>query len=169
MISGILRQPMAILGALGLLSLAEDLLQWQQQFQTWIDAWQAFSRPVAMFLFGWLIDLWPWELPEWTLDYLIVGSIVYASFVRTILFVSIPNSLHEKHIPYLYIWCFTIFGAFIFLPLISIAWPISVIWYPIVLYSQKRQASSKAAQIFMESLIWAAILIAINYAWIASG
>ncbi len=180
MISGILRQPMAILGALGLLSLAEDLLQWQDQFQTWIDAWQAFSRPVAMFFFGWLIDLWPWNLPDWVLDYLIAGSIVAISLVRAQVIATYSNYYSYLKLSKSSGLSFNrsmlnnfVIAQFVFIalsPLVILFWPLSII-YCLYLYSFRAQNDfdKNALMVFFESFIWAALLIAINYAWLASG
>lgn len=170
MISGILRQPMAILGALGLLSLAEDLLQWQQQFQTWIDAWQAFSRPAVQFLFGWLLYFWPWSPPDWSLDYLAMGTIVFCSLIRTFVVVIMPVFLeYSKEQSYSERFGMLVIGPIVWIPIVLLLWPIIVLCYPIMLYLKRETVAYNAARVFLESFIWAALIIAINSAWIASG
>jgi hypothetical protein len=198
---------MAILGALGLLSLAEDLLQWQDQFQTWIDAWQAFSRPIAMFLFGWLANLSPWELPDWWMDYIAMGIIVSASSARSItifdiydkynnnlgIFPIFPNvayassvetnrnKINDNSSAWISYRNTHYLAQLIYAPYVIVTWPVQInifvmlipfSWHILKLRSHPDNNigfQKRATIIFFNSFIWAAILIAINYAWIASG
>ena len=185
MMSGILRQPMAILGAIGLLSLAEDLLQWQEQVQTWIDAWQAFSQPVVSFAFGWLVNLLPFDPPSWWTEYAAMGIIVSASYGRFIYEIEVGqfqrstyNNILDTEIK----WYIPERKSLLFYTLHSLMRiPYSVIFWPIVVVKVFRMWSEAngmyrmtrgfdhPVRFFYESFVWAAVFIAINYAWLASG
>jgi hypothetical protein len=183
MISGILRQPMAILSAIGMLSLAEDLLQWQEQFQTWIDAWQAFSRPLALFLFGWLNNILPWALPYWWTEYVTMGMIICGILVRAWFFLFgesyrqrrsnrlRENSIARNDVDIDHIKSFSLISLFfvLFVVPVVIFWPFALI-FAFILISRDEgliDYSKDLINIFVESFVWAAVLIAINYALLA--
>lgn len=78
------RHVSAMFAAFSLLGLLKhlNLLTWQKTVARWIDAFQAFTRPVATFLFGWLPALFGWQFPGWLKDYLVVGVIVFLALIR---------------------------------------------------------------------------------------
>jgi hypothetical protein len=160
-----------------------------------------------MFLFGWLANLSPWELPDWWMDYIAMGIIVSAGFARSISIFdvydkynnklgilpifpetgSLPenetnrNKISDNSPAWIYYRNIHYLTQIIFLPFVIVSWPLYLVLYVILVpisWSILKIRShpynnigfqKRATIIFFNSFIWAAILIAINYAWIASG
>lgn len=81
-ISLLVRQPYAILGALGYLGLADSAIQWKSFLKRWIEAWSAFSHRVNEIVFGWLYGLINWDPPPIVYDYVTMGLITSGAFTR---------------------------------------------------------------------------------------
>lgn len=144
------RTPFALLGAVGLLSLIQDLMQWQEHIGAWLDAWQAVTRPIWDFLLGWLFEWFGWEMPWWAKDYLTMGAIGSGARFRVgmaaggSLFRSIPNAL-----------------------ITFVSWPF---WVAIAFRDLLTEHGDReSAAVFLESFLYALLIIAINYALIFGG
>jgi hypothetical protein len=161
------RQPFALLGALGLISLVQDLLQWQEQIGLWIDAWQAVTRPIIQFLFGWIPALLKWPFPWWAQDYLTLSLISAGAFVRAAVVTNIDDFnrrlTDDKLSVYIGLTLFYIFAIFI--------WPVAVVFkvIPDLARSYKSNKEISGTLVFLETFVWAALIIAINYALLFAG
>lgn len=78
----IFRVPYVVIGAIGLLSLIDGLLTFHRWIDQWIDAWQATTRPIWEFAFGWIFAFFNMDIPPLFCDYLTVGVIVTGMFIR---------------------------------------------------------------------------------------
>lgn len=163
------RQPMSILGSLGLLGLVSDLVNWQSQLGDWILAWRTVTHEAVHFAFGWLTLIFPWSTPTWWADYLAVGFLVHVAWIRATVF---ANPLHER-----ITFAVVVVAAIEFvrqLPLNLIAWQRRV--YQAWVLGYRVPADQEAdgrgidgnryrltGQIFFESIIWALALIVFNF------
>lgn len=142
MISFLQRQPFILLGAIGLVSLVDGLVDLPSDIGLWIDAWQAVTRPIWNFLLGWLFAFFSIDFPWWVADYLTLGFITLGSGIRVAKIygadVSVIDAFKASYL--ILIW-----------PYLSY----------LVLTDERRYA-----MIFLESFVWAAIIIAIAYATI---
>lgn len=82
MLSFLARTPATFLAALGLLSLASNVLDIQKNVQDWIDAWTTVTRPVWDYTIALLAPLLGFDLKNWMKDYLTVGVIVAGMHIR---------------------------------------------------------------------------------------
>jgi hypothetical protein len=80
-----IRQFGAIGGAVSLVNLVKDSLEWQHAIGKWLDAIRAFTRPVATFLFGWIPILLHLPFPGAVKDYLVVGVITALALFRALI------------------------------------------------------------------------------------
>ena len=119
MIKALLRQPFAILSAFGLLSFAHDAIHWHQYFATWIDAWQAVTRPVVQAIFGWLPAWLHPPFPDWSKDYATMGLIVSGCSSRAIL----VTYGEKTHSPILTI-AYGVGTTVIIFAIATISWPL---------------------------------------------
>lgn len=144
------RTPFALLGAVGLLSLVRELLQWQEQFAYWIDAWRAVTRPVWDFLFGWILSYFDLPFPEWVKDYMSFAVISFGMSIR-----AQKNGVFDYGGRSEVLW--TLFISFFL-------WPAMFLWAAIMTVIKGVRFS-----IYWETLIYALVIIAINYALIFGG
>jgi hypothetical protein len=152
------RQLLAIAGAFSLIGLIKDFLTWQHDLGLWIDAFRAFTRPIATFLFGWILALFHLSFPEWLKDYLTVGLISSAAFLCMIFYRYIRYIFaNESNID-------VISRIFALL----LAWPIAILTFA-VLYVTDSDENRKTTRIFASVYIYAFLIIALNYAFIAGG
>ena len=81
-------------GIIGLSSMfqnwSNDLLQWKGFIADLIDGYRGVLEPTVDFLFGWL----PFNVPYWVGDYLLIGSIVAASWVKS--YLPLRRSTYEQ-------------------------------------------------------------------------
>lgn len=170
----LLRQPVSVMGALGLLSLAGDLLQWQDHLGEWLAAWGIFSGLVASLLFGWLVERLPWALPSWWPDYVTIGLIVAGAMFRS----GMPRarSLIEDDRTFR---GRVVQAAVIGTPFWTVAWPVATALMTYLFVrslSFREEAAIRETQwirdqaaIFFEFFLWAALIIAINYGLLVTG
>lgn len=175
------RSPFALLGAIGLLSLAQDLLQWHEWIGAWLDAWQAVSRPVIGFLFGWIPDLFGWPFPWWAKDYLAVGIIHSGMNFR--MSSLIPDNIGRTLSPFFHfgpkqIQSNPIFYRSIFMFYDFLVWPVVFVSQCLTFFSGRYRYSYRTKNIlnadiiearknqystYFETLIYAFIITGINY------
>lgn len=74
--------PFALLGAFGLLGLADGFLTIPDQVQVMLTAWENVTRPIWDFLLGWIFKTLNLSFPNWLKDYLTVGVVHYGMFRR---------------------------------------------------------------------------------------
>lgn len=75
-----------VFGAIGLVSIVDDVQRLPSFAGEIAGVWQRFVTPVGRVLFGWLVDLSPIALPTWTFDYLVIGLIFAIGVLRVALF-----------------------------------------------------------------------------------
>jgi hypothetical protein len=157
------RQPFAIIGAFGLLSFAHDSITWQTDVLSWIDAWRHVSRPIVQFIFGWIPSCIHMEVPSFAKDYLSVGLVIASATVR-----AASHNAERFGIHYYFIVPFVILFW-------SIIWPY---WMSIALIRiagnfigasfgddpETAELQTARAQVFFEFVLWAAVVVAINFA-----
>lgn len=176
MLNTILRQPMAILGALGFISLLSGVAKIHEDMRFLIEAFQTMTHPIWEYTLGPVVRWLGLPFPWWAKDYLTMGLIVGAALFRAF-------------------WTFTsVFGAqlgqrpdtrvlmangFEFSVVNGIAWPFAL---AAMLYMRVRLRSSNEefkryselpitampairayTRIFFEFLLWATLLLAVNY------
>jgi hypothetical protein len=147
----------ALLGAVGLLSLLKDAMEWQHNLALYLDAFRAFTRPIAGFLFGWIPAMFHLSLTGAAKDFLTVGLIVSSAYLRT-------AAHHDKN-------ALRSVETLKYTALAFLIWPILVITMGIVVplmalrgFDDTGKAQSlRAARVFMSVFIYAAILIILNF------
>jgi hypothetical protein len=151
------RNVLALFGAFALLGQIKDfnIITWQHDLAVWIEAFKAFSRPVATFLFGWIPALFHLDFPLWMKDYLTVGVITVSAVIRE----WITKNGGEA---------FDIVSICLLL-LYLVTWPIVivmvVVWYIVTFDERERRYKRVFASVF----VYAVLIIAINYAMIGGG
>lgn len=152
------RPVMAVLGAIGLLNITSSFLVLDQNIRDTIDAWQAVTRPVWDYLFGWLFNAFGIDFLWWHKDYLTSG-LVFSGMYHRAMKDGYPDFYDTKKTPrgspltYILI-------AFIF-------WPIA--FYLIIHYTYVESPpifKKKSQVVFWETAIFFLIFIAANYALI---
>jgi hypothetical protein len=184
-----LRQLGAIGGAITLLNLiresAESMewlhrlretLQWQHGLLEVLNAFRAFTRPVATFLFGWLPALIRLPFPGWVKDYLTVGVVTALALVRVIAKLTgdwrrVIASILMR--PMVYV---AVFGVcFVFWPVFVI---VALLFYVITSlpFFVKRAENKEdftalkgGSELFFSVYIYTAAIIIINYVFIFAG
>ncbi len=78
----ILRQPLAFLGAVGIVSMLKGLITLHEDILMIILAYQSVTQPIWGFLIGWLFEWMGWAFPSWLKDYLTMGMIAGAASAR---------------------------------------------------------------------------------------
>ena len=180
-----LRRMGAILGAIGFVSLLGDLIQLHETVLSIIDAFRGLTRPVWGFLLSWL----PFEVYGWVIDYLTMGVIVggmqvraFAAnwdFMREQVFritanwfgiIRIRLSARTPHLYFLHL-VYLFFAAILVWPKFLISWSIHYLkgdWktdadgrqWPT---DKHRIRLAKIYQTYFETLLWAAVILAISY------
>ena len=143
------RTPFTFVGAISLFGLVDGFLDLSDHFESWMAAWDAFSRAIWDFLLGWLLEWFGLHLPEILKDYLTVGLISVGALGRLLIPVVGFKGLLDPKI-------LRIAGIFL------IAWPFGI---PAIMKNEDRETR----YLFFESFIYALILIAANYAFLFSG
>ena len=191
------RAPFVMLGAIGLISLASGMVELQKNLSDWIAAYQFFSHGIWSICLGWLWAWTGWELQDWAKDYLTMGLIYLGMFLRarsyfsdTVLDTSPlePDAVNMGLTEFFYLEDGYYFWEHlpVRLALILLIWPYS--FYRLVILRQEyleeqnafkhdRVARRKvflevfpqAVAVFFETLVFALIIIAINYGLIAAG
>jgi hypothetical protein len=182
--------PSAILGAFGFLSFSRDVISWQQDLLTWLDAWRAFTHLVTDYLFGWIPPLINLPFPGWAHDYLALSVIIFGATTRSILFRYREFSRNPER----YGRQDGLFSSLMRGLIGSLIWPIQFLFQLLSLYYfittkdnvekidynslppptnrlqliQQQVDSSmwirkNSTVMFFSSFVWAAIIIAINY------
>lgn len=154
-----IRQFGAVAGAVSLLGLAKDALEWQHDIATWIDAFRHFTRPIATFLFGWIPAFFHWPFPGWVKDYLTVGIVSIGATIRSL--TVDPPSREDRR------------SAFYFVVITPLIWPILTLmlidYFFVIRKSEQGEQERKGALTFASTFVYAAIIILINYVLIFSG
>jgi hypothetical protein len=168
------RQVGAIFGAFGFLSLLKDLLEWQRNIRVWLDAFRAFTRPIASFLFGWIPALIHLPFPGWAKDYLTVGTITALATMRGFGSLDRLRKAHEESkdspanlaLGYLIL---VVVASIVLLFMATVGWV--VMFYTLLLYFTNRlgPAGNRSMRVFLSVYIYAAAIIVINYVFIAAG
>ncbi|WBQ12846.1 hypothetical protein L2D00_13475 [Hyphomonadaceae bacterium BL14] len=80
------QQILGVGGALTLANVLKDLIFWTDMIRTILGGWAEFVQtwlwPVAAFLFGWVFELLQLELTAFWKDYLTIGLLFAAGFLR---------------------------------------------------------------------------------------
>lgn len=171
---GWIRQPFAIVGALGWLGLIHQLIPWQAQLGLWIDAWRWASSAIAHFLFGWLVVRLPFNLPSWWTDYITIGVLILGALVRTFKdprYEEVEIDAPDRPL--------TINEAInISIPVIGslFLWPIFLPMLVLIFWSSGNEYGSYSDQtkrvfrdVFLESFIWAGLILALNFVLLRGG
>ena len=69
-------------GALSLLNVFKDIVEWRSFFAGFIVWWQQAITPLARGLFFWLEIIWPWPWPDWGYDYVVLCILMGLGVVR---------------------------------------------------------------------------------------
>jgi hypothetical protein len=155
------RQFGALLGAVGLLSLLKDALEWQHNLALYLDAFRALTRPIATFLFGWIAELFHWSFPGWEKDYLTVGVITTFALLGT----AFVRGLSINDIRRPNIVSIVILGL-----LFVLVWPLGIAMFVVVYFDKDAPPRGKLAmRVFASVFVYAAIMIVVNYALIYGG
>lgn len=164
MSNGILRQPFAVLGGLGLVGLVDQAINWQRQLGQWVMAWASFSNRVAEFTFGWLVDLLPFTMPVIWKDYATMSLLTAAALLRS-------NPLRPQAGISVGVRAFGVGVVLSGFLLLGLLWPLVLaahlnplahkVQSPIPLDERR-----KNTRIFLELFVWAAAIVALNAAWV---
>lgn len=177
------RQAFALLGALTLISLLGDIVTLHETVSNIVDAIRSVTRPFWGLILGWL----PFDLPVWFADYLTVGTIIAGMTVRMRFYRwQLLKSGHVPHMSYR-VLIFRFFSIkphhwfqfhFLDLPIRFFdnlfLWPIAIAYMfvrYIALVSSRRPRDQKALFlrayiIYLETLVWALIILTANYSLI---
>lgn len=149
----------SILGAFGILSLASDIMPFERHIASAIELWQDLTRPVIEAAFGWVFEMFGLEFPWWLKDYLIMCIVATGMLARTYLkvngnFRDALDGFREQF------WRNVVFIVF---------WP-----YPFYvglrkIFIEKHPLDRKGFLIYFETIVWAVIVIGVNYILILGG
>jgi len=89
----------SIASAVTLLSVFDNLVAIREEMRQFIDAWSAVVSPISRFLFGWIRDFIPFELPSAFEDYLVVGVLTGVSSTRAWLVAVSQNHAVAQSLP----------------------------------------------------------------------
>ena len=76
------QQVVAVGGSLSLAGILREFILWKEVFVAFIDGWVDFIRPISSFLFGWMFEIFRFELTPFWKDYLAIGLIFGMGFLR---------------------------------------------------------------------------------------
>jgi len=79
-------QVMSVASALQLANIVDDFVKWKGLIKQFLADWKELFRPLIDFMFGWVKILFHVDLTEFAKDYLGVGLIVCASFLRYLVY-----------------------------------------------------------------------------------
>ena len=99
-----------IFGAIGLVSVTEDIHKWAPFFVEMIDYYKT--------IWYWPFDWFPFFVPEWMKDYLFFAGILFSSLVRQMIYDARFRDGFDSAVD----------GAGIIF-IASIVWPITISWY----------------------------------------
>lgn len=156
-----MRQPFAILAAIGLLSVLKSFLTFHEDVAAIINAYQVVTHYIWDFLFGWLYVYIPISVPELVKDYLTMGFICSCAEFR-----NNPKFYYNK--PYK-----------IFLQLLgnSIGWPGGVFFAVNAVLSTRFAQNysdlefinvsvdtvTKSSKMYLEFICWAIAIVCLSY------
>jgi hypothetical protein len=152
------RNVFAIFSSVALLGQIKDfnVVTWQQDFANWIDAFRAFTQPIATYLFGWIALYFHFGFPAWMKDYIIVGLITAGASSRMTIAYGIKK------------W--SILSTLQFIVVSMAAWPIIVIYIIFkYLLMDISNEEKRLFGIFTSVFAYFLLAIAINYAFVAGG
>ena len=171
------RAPFVLLGVLGIFSVVGTFLSLEENIALTLEAWRAVTRPIWDFLLGWAFELFSYDVPWWLKDYLTVGlvtcSMVFrrlTTSIRDAWRLSIGFEVFDKSKSREYVSRVLIRNAHRFLLNMLLLWP--WIWFKNLYRSKARiekmdkreiEADRKQRFIFIETLVYALILISVNY------
>ena len=89
----LLRQPLAFLGAIGIISMLKGTITIHADILVLVKAYQTVTQPIWDFLLGWLFDWVKLPFPSWAKDYLTMGLISATAFVRAKAAVPYPRKV----------------------------------------------------------------------------
>jgi hypothetical protein len=161
------RQLGSLAGAIALLNLLRDLVEWNSylrdaaewypDFLMALDAFRAFTRPIAQFLFGWIPALFHLSLTGAAKDYLTVGTIVLSAYVRTVAYADkiklTPLEIMKFALPLIVLWP-------VWVIILGIMVPVMVLQ----LKNDEAAQDLRAVRVFMSVFAYTAVLIILNYA-----
>ena len=147
------RSPFIFISMLGLLSFTKAIVTWQEDLRVMLDVYTTVSNFIWGFLFTWLENWLSFEMPAFGKDYFLMMIITGGAWYRS---GGQPKELEPPGLLIELIWI--------------LLWPIFIVGVLIfvcqqVFFKEERDiAMQKHVMIFVESFIWAFIIIAINYA-----
>lgn len=152
----VLRQPLAVLGAVGFLSLAQGLVEWQEPFQSWLNEFRDVTRSAWDLLLGWLFRLSGSDQPFWLKDYLTAGAIVFGlSFGARLL------QRDDGELGHPVIFAIFLIQCFLFWPLLVLY---GLLITATILLSGTGDSNERLhARLYGEMFIWLLIIIAAGY------
>ncbi len=185
------RAPFALLGAVGLVSLASGAMQLEQNIADWLAVWKAITRPIWEFLFGWIFAWIGIEMPWWLKDYLSMGAIFSGMILRMRFFrwhLVNTGKMETLNIRVLSFevseakkgqWARFYFGDLVLRMVFNFFfWPLEIafrfmrfrrFYLDKTMSADVRSMILGSYQIYFETFFFALIIIAINYALIFGG
>ena len=169
MLNFLSRQPFALLGAFALLALPRGLIEWQEDIGTWIEAFRSVSQVLWDFLLGWL----QLEIPQIIKDYLTIGLVGGGALVRggietndgknNTVGAKIMVSITIISIS-LFVWPFILFLYLVTFITTVIIGTDYIDQFEHESRKERRELVRRRSIIYFETFIYAAIIIAVNYA-----
>lgn len=146
----LLRQPFALLGAVGLVSMLKSVITLHEDVVFVVEAYQTVTRPIWDYLLGWLgLDLSPFMK-----DYLTVSAIFAGAVSR----IFVTDQKDESTDGLIWSHIIGFIGGMIF-------WPFFFLLYTghLLLPAEEGDTDVKYANMFFSSLLWSAIILATSY------
>lgn len=170
------RQPFAALGALALLSLADDLLQLHEWIEHWISAWRGITFPIWDFLLGPLLRRFDLHLSDWMKDYLSIGLVVFGMNLRSRLYEVSMRTRSDG--PQMVVWHLGPFPVCAYdesNALLNVLFSLldfleGILLWPAIIVNRVYRSirgydlAREKLVIFMETLVWVLMLVAFSYA-----
>jgi len=161
------RLPFALLGAVGLISLADFAINLHQYVQQWVDVWQTITRPLWGLLFSYVDIIVPWYVA----DYMTLGLIVFGMELRSFIatddrdpddddYFDNEDEDGRTRLPLL--------TYFRYAPGYTLALFLSPFIWPYFVFREIAQPSDQV-WVFWETGVYALLLIAASYALIYAG
>ncbi|WBQ13105.1 hypothetical protein L2D00_00105 [Hyphomonadaceae bacterium BL14] len=173
------QQIIGVGGALTFANILKDLIFWTDMIRTILGGWAQFVQtwlwPVAAFLFGWVFELLQLELTAFWKDYLTIGLLFAAGFLRH--FWLVVRRIDEEAsadleeyggkaiIPFpIYMSSALRWAPLILTPLSIVAWPATLVLFAAMMVLSREDVRFVIYGLvsILLPLIYLALLIAVN-------
>ena len=155
------RQPFAILGAIGLVSLADVAMEFPSYIQDWIHIWNSVTTTAWGFILGWISI----TLSSFQIDYFSLGLVFSGAIFRSGAFKEIRHTNDSVYEVVLVALMAVSFYVTLW-PLMILLWLFELFGF--VKHDNNYEMSLAYNPVFYESFIYTLLIIAASYVVMAA-